>query len=426
MKFLAGARIALINVLVLVVMLLACEGGFRLYRQAFPITTAWFDPYLRAQPYVMFTNSPGIYDRFPDGLHGGIIRSHIKVNNYGFPDDEDFDLVTARPKASHEKVVLVVGGSSTWGAGATSNETIVHGQLAKFLNEAQRETKYTVINLAMRGWIAQQEAVGLDLWGRLFDPDWIVIIDGGNDAPVACTVEQGLGNPSSYQLMRFFIDGYMAQPAVPLFRGSWENDLIRVSALYRALTGREYIPPPRYFNPGQTDQRYMSVTTPIKVRAVRDVEQFYLLSEQSMIERFARAKMLLTTQPFAGPFEADFGDFYSPDGTLQSGAREAKFVDDAEHKLDIDAPDDLMCNIKTGQIAIRYFLATMPSRLNKIVASYKDRGRDIEYLNLGRVFPDQKEAREANFADEAHMKDGGHAIMARRIATDILARDDEH
>ena len=51
-----------------------------------------------------------------------------------------------------------------------------------YLNSMQNTIKYTVINLGMGGYIAYQQYLALELWGKSFDPDWVVAMDGFNDA----------------------------------------------------------------------------------------------------------------------------------------------------------------------------------------------------------------------------------------------------
>jgi hypothetical protein len=106
---------------------------------------------------------------------------------------------------------------------------------AALLNAAQDAVHYTVISLAMRGWIAQQEAVALDLWGRLYDPDWIISMDGFDDAVAGCRFSQGTGNPTLTSIMRLQLrPDYLTATN----RSGLEEKLLQFSVLYRALTGK--------------------------------------------------------------------------------------------------------------------------------------------------------------------------------------------
>ncbi len=94
----------------------------------------------------------------------------------------------------------------------------------------------------MGSWIAFQEYIGLQIWGERFDPDWVVVMDGFNDAVVGCGQSQGVGNPMYWATMRTFVHGYMFSSANSKFYRSWiENELIKYRATYRAITGKSYI-----------------------------------------------------------------------------------------------------------------------------------------------------------------------------------------
>ena len=107
------------------------------------------------------------------------------------------------------------------------------------LNELQSKYRYTVLNLAMGGWVAFQQYVALSLYGPNLQPDWLVSMDAVNDAAVACAHSQGAGYTMHYALMDAYMRAYAFGQMHPVFYRGWlENELIKHSEAYRRLTGK--------------------------------------------------------------------------------------------------------------------------------------------------------------------------------------------
>ena len=176
-------RLVAINALVLVAILFAIEVYFRGKQPANAVIDPTNGLQLQILPYVTFTNLPySRYEAWTNIFTGKELKANIRANNKGYNDPRDFDWTKPYAKAENEKVVLVVGGSTAWGVGSTSFDTTIAGQLQKHLNKGPSSIKYTVVNLGMGSWIAYQQFIGLEMWGAAFDPDWVVIMDGHNDA----------------------------------------------------------------------------------------------------------------------------------------------------------------------------------------------------------------------------------------------------
>jgi lysophospholipase L1-like esterase len=325
-------------------------------------------------------------------------------------------------------MVLFVGGSAAWGYGASTNADIVHEKISALLNSAQTDVRYTVINLAMRGWIAQQEAVALDLWGRLYDPDWVVTMDGSNDSTAGCRFSQGTGNPTLTPIMRIQLrpDYFYA-----INRNGSEERLIEVSALYRALTGkrpvktagRRYITEDIFFDPSMQMGEFAFTSTPFS--EVKNQLEFYLLAEKSIIDRFPRAKYLLTTEARAEPFKSMFGDYFDT-GVARSEQtmREQKFTAVMDAWLKGSEAIGRECSHKNGTVAQRYILEMGALRLKQLVEQTASAGRpEVEYFNMGLLFPLPLEQRRNFFIDDVHLNDAGHDRLAHYYAYRILTRD---
>jgi len=102
----------------------------------------------------------------------------ISTNTLGFRD------APLQPRTASEFRILLLGGSTAWGLGASSNKATVAGALEAFLNAANGETTFRVMNGAYPGWQSRQELVALMEYYSQFDPDLVVALTGYNDLHV--------------------------------------------------------------------------------------------------------------------------------------------------------------------------------------------------------------------------------------------------
>src|ERR1022692_573718 len=418
-------RLVCINVAVLIVLLLAIEVGYRAFIPGVSLSGQPSVMYMQYSPYVMFTNGPNThYERWENLFGKEPIKADVTANNYGYTVRNDFDITRPYKKAPNEKVVLFSGGSTAWGVGASTNEKMTYARLEEFLNAAQKDVHYTVVNLAMGGWIAQQQVIALDLWGRLYHPDWVVTLDGANDASVGCAMSQGTGYPAHYQIMKSYLDGYLLSQDNPSFyRGYLENLLVKYSAAYRGVTHKQYIPQNQTYDNGFADVK-MRVITPTPLSDLRNELAFYILSEESILERFQDAKYLLTTQPWQQEFDFVFGTFYGITDPIARAKAEEAHVEMIDKWLDSYNPTQTQCSNARSNIALRYVLGLSAIKLHQLVEQYRQsHRRDVEYYNTGLLFPKKTKDRENYFADTAHLNDLGQEVLARFYAYNILLRD---
>ena len=422
--------VVMVNLAVLAALLLAVELSARIYAHEGPEQKDPHASRIRFQfhPYVMTGVVPHLHYRvWDDAIRNRKVDADVVTNNFGYPDGQDFNLSVPYRKQPDEKTVLLAGGSTAFGVGATNNAHLIHENLQRFLNDAQSEVHYTVINVAQGGWIAQQEAISLDLWGRIFDPDWILTLDGVNDATVGCAMSQGTGNPVYFQLIKTLVTSYLAvPPAVDFYRGYWENQLIKYSTAYRLLSRKTYIAPPQHLDDAFKDD-LLQVTTPTRLVEVRDQLNFYLLTEKSILERFENAKFLLTTQPTAQDFAFELGDFYQ-DGdsyAADTAARDA-FATGLEQWLDEAKPREQPCGGNSVAVgySTRYILAMSAIQLAEMADEFRQKHRrDVEYFNTGVLYPKDAARRGDYFIDNYHLNDRGQELLARFFAYRILVRD---
>ncbi len=98
----------------------------------------------------------------------------LGTNQLGFRDEP------LAPRQAGEVRVLVLGGSTSWGLGASSNDATARGALQRLLNQ-RGDRKYRVMSGAFLGYSARQEMTVLTEFLEDLDPDIVVSLTGHND-----------------------------------------------------------------------------------------------------------------------------------------------------------------------------------------------------------------------------------------------------
>jgi hypothetical protein len=417
--------VALVNLVVFVALL----GGLELY---FRVTKGPFVPpapnamFLHTVPYVMFMNHPRTHHpAWTSIFTGETFPADVTSNNHGYNDPRDFSFTEPYRKAPNERVVLFTGGSSAWGVGSTSQKTTIAGRMEHYLNEMQSEFKYTVVNMGMGSWIAYQQFLGLELFGSAFDPDWVVVMDGHNDAGVGCATGQGVRNPLFFAVMKSYIDAYVTGTDRAVFYRGWlENELIKYSAAYRALSGKDYIRNPQVFdetNIDRTRDEARKVIIPTKLGESREMLAFYLKAQEATLRLFPKAKYVLSTQPMVNQFTGDFTDVYANMDPEIHRAAMLKRAREVEHNLEVN--QDKWCNTQTFPPSFIYLYINGAIQLEFLAERARAKGQFVEYHNMGRLLPDDRNARMPYFIDAAHITDKGADVLGRFYAERIHAAD---
>tara|TARA_Y100001936_G_C16044341_1_gene653680 strand:+ start:242 stop:1765 length:1524 start_codon:yes stop_codon:yes gene_type:complete len=100
----------------------------------------------------------------------------ITINTLGFRGPEFSEI---KPPNTYR--IFMVGGSTMFGAGATSDETTIPGYLQQLLNEKDFEFDIEVINSGIQGADSNAELNLIKHKILNFQPDLIIIYDGWND-----------------------------------------------------------------------------------------------------------------------------------------------------------------------------------------------------------------------------------------------------
>jgi hypothetical protein len=422
-KYANAIRVVAVNLIVLIVLLGGIEFYFRHWGEEKHdklINGLWQS----FQPYVMIATAPGDYLQFTNTYTQETYRSTVRTNSLGYNDPHEFIVGHAYKKAADEKVVLFTGGSAAWGVGATATDRTVAGRMQYYLNTLQSGERYTVINLAMGSWIAFQQFIGLQLWGSQFDPDWVVSMDGFNDAGVGCNYSQGPGNPMYFATMRSYINGYLMSTLRPDFYRGWlENKLIQHSNAYRIFTGKRYVPDDQMFDQSSEESTpFRRQIIPTKVGDARQMLAFYIAAERGMLNLFPRASYILSTQPVVNQFTGDFNDIYQdPVGSPERKAAIEKRTVSLEGYL--TQHENETCGQVTAKSANTYIFGNGAVQLEQLVDEAAARGTSVEYYNIGTLFPDPRPERMPYFIDPPHLTDKGMDVIGKFYAEKILAAD---
>ena len=439
--------ILLVNVALFLGLLLAAELGFRLVqggeaiisgdasRKDVTVEANKTNPmrffWTMYRPFVMFSATPMKNRKFhnlyqEDGVNHGDFVGTFPLNADGFVADHDFDFATPYVKRPNERVVLFTGGSAAWGVGATRPQTTIAGRLEHYLNQSQPYYRYTVVNLAMGSWIAFQEFIGLAYWGRSYDPDWVVVMDGVNDGTLVCGEARGAGKPMHNDTFDAYINAYLFGQLRPdFYRGRFENWLVAHSRLYARLTGKQPVQAPPYL-------AYITGTSPeARNKVMRDVPwtevdrqtHFYADTQRQIVNLFPKARVILSTQPMVNDFHGHFLDVYdAPFGSPAHEAAAGRFWGLLD--LVYARQKDQRCGDVLDGDNFGYFfgrIALLTEWLARDLA--KEQQRVVLYENVGRLMDSAFAQRRPYFVDPVHLSEKGMDVAARRYAQMILEKD---
>lgn len=382
---------------------------------------------LYLHPYMMFTAQSGGGFIWQNIITNTRVPSTVVFNNYGFAERFNYSLIPdaeylrQHGKKPGERIVLITGGSVVHGVGATSNDNTIAQQLMRHLNERSGEVRYRVLNIGMGSWIAYQQFIGLSLFGLPFDPDWIVIMDGHNDAAVPCAHGSGAGNPLAWPKFLYLTQGGTGgAQASPLVEA-----MARHSATVRLISGvspatKNEIPRGLIFDDSDPDKRFLIKMAALKVAEQDKQIEFYLQAQRNVLALFRRANVILSSQPllYDNAVSPAFRPTFTPGGNAASGLKADLDRYMNEHSNDA-------CRSQIASQLLGYFMARSALRLTELAteAQATDASRQIIYRNTEAALPLSLKLRERYFIDNAHMSDLGQDLIAEFFAENILAAE---
>ena len=117
--------------------------------------------------------------------------STIEVDNFGFSHngDKNYNKNFFKNKGKKEKRILFLGGSTTFGTGASDNTKTYPAQVAKIYSQHTSHNKFkaSFLNAGVIGYKTPQELLYLKHHLIKLDPDILIFLDGSNDAHISLT-----------------------------------------------------------------------------------------------------------------------------------------------------------------------------------------------------------------------------------------------
>jgi len=419
------------------------EGGARIYEAFNPRPRERMA--MSLEPYVMFSqHGPQHGTMWYDTIRGRDLRSKMNFNNWGMAQDFNYELVPdtdylqRHGKHSDERLVVLTGASVVMSVGATSDENTLSAQLQRHLNEKSEGVRYRVINIAMGSWLAYQQFVALSLFAMPLNPDWIVSLDGINDASAPCVFGSGAVNPMEWPMLLYMTHGGTG------ISSPFLATLARHSALVRLMSGLradEQTGTPSELVIDNTDYnsrfvvKLANLTTEVEDKQV----PFYLNAERDILSLFNRANIMLTTQPLYADNAAapSYRAAVGPGGGDPAAVEHELDKYMAAHKNEPCAPRGKLDVVgerpawptesmdgRDAQLR-GYFMARSASRLAALVeaAQKADRTRHIIYRNVEGALPYEDKLRRKFFIDYVHFTNLGHDRVAEFLAENILAAE---
>ena len=143
-----------------------------------------YDPKITKQVCLDLHAKPERYDVIrlePPNHHSPTLN----INSEGFRGPEIF-----KDKPNGVYRIFVIGGSTTFGVGATSDETTISGFLQKNFDEYNLNFRVEVINAGIEAAYSSTEAYYIKNTLLEFEPDLIIVYGGWNDSSDVSIVER--------------------------------------------------------------------------------------------------------------------------------------------------------------------------------------------------------------------------------------------
>jgi len=157
----------------------------------------------------------------------------ININNEGFRGPE-----IQREKSEDTYRIFMVGGSTTFGYGTSSDQNTIPARLQEKFDQVNLEKNVEVINAGIHGYTSLDEMNLVKNKLVHYDPDLVIIFDGSNDMFRAYN-----GTLNAYDLgevgyiyrkyFQFYktldvINNIIDKPKTPIYNEVWEGDKIEL------------------------------------------------------------------------------------------------------------------------------------------------------------------------------------------------------
>ena len=125
-----------------------------------------------------------MFEYLPIGLRffnqdNHLLDNHVKNNSFGFRTHE------FTKKKEDELRIVLIGGSTAWGCGSSSNETNISGYLEEIINNNKKllgnKTHAKVFNLSQALSTITQDTLSIIFYANKLEPDIVINFNGWNE-----------------------------------------------------------------------------------------------------------------------------------------------------------------------------------------------------------------------------------------------------
>jgi lysophospholipase L1-like esterase len=316
-------------------------------------------------------------------------HAHATINEYGLRGGP----ITRQPGRDTFRILLQ-GGSVAWGYSARSNQDTISALLQAYLGARTDSApaligkKIEVLNAAVFGYVAWQEALAYALHHRDLEPDVIISLDGANE--VMAAIRSGrAGVPARYS--------ERIKPFVAEKPTLWGN--LREWLVYRFHRMKIV----RYLN-GREEPR-LAITRLLRRRGPRTIDAYGPPTVDEVSEAYRRALEFLS-------------DLARADGALVVPVLQPMSILTGTKPLDPSESD-----------LVRTHEAEIPGQnayYNRSFAAFRamfeelaDERPDLLLLDATGVFADRA---EVIYVDQCHLTQRGREILAEWIGSALLER----
>ena len=183
-------------------------------------------------------------------IHPNQENQTIHINNFGMRGPD-----ITQNKPSDTIRIFVVGGSTTYGSGSSSDGTTIPGYLQEFFDNTETSKKFQVINAGIEGSTSIEDFYRIKNVIIHLEPDIVILYQGNNDAHIKwhnyiVPEEEFRKTPLAKKIL-FFFQAYLPEYKTP----------INAFYLIDRITAEDpigqgyYTPDDPYFNPEHMNER---------------------------------------------------------------------------------------------------------------------------------------------------------------------------
>ena len=227
----------------------------------------------------------------------------------------------------------------------------------------------------------------LDLYGKNFNPDWVISLTGRNDGYNSLHSNMGTGYPNGYIYKKNLIDGlYYNQPYPKVFYSNFSNFLAKHSFIYRILTGSTHLEETKKNN--------------IKFEETFKTLNFYLKSISNIINSDKSINYIISNQPFLN--------------TIINKSGKEFYMKENLEKFEIENFNKSYLNINKSQ-----WMEYWNAKISYETELFLKNKNKVFYLNFNKEFSNIENINNI-FIDSTHLTREGNNLIAEKYYQIII------